>query len=152
MSRVGCHVKECTIALLAVCAVMGAAAAVAGPDLGTTIRQRLEAAHYPVYDDLGDPSTRPRPQVSFHTVAAYMSSRPFEFDVSVFQTRSLASTAYAKWSAQTDRIGIPSAHRYVLSGRVLYLGATGPLNQTGGPAWPLNLKLFQHLLAVAQGR
>ena len=152
MRRVGRHARESTIALLAVCALTGPAAALAEPDLGTTIRHRLEAAHYTVYDDLGDPSTRPKPQVSFHAIAAYMSSRPFEFDVSVFQSRALASAAYARWSAQADRIGIPSAHRYVLSGRVLYFGATGPLNQTGGPAWPLNLELFQHLLAVARGR
>ena len=133
------------------CALTGPAAALAEPDLSTTIRHRLEAAHYTVYDDFSD-STRPRPQSSFHALAAYMSDRPFEFGVFVFPTRALASTAYMQWSAHADRIGIPSAHKYVLSGRVLYLGATGPLNQTGGPTWPLNLRLFSHLLAIAEGR
>ena len=149
MIRVGRHVRESTIVLVGACALIAPAAA--GTDLGTTIRHRLEAAHYTVYDDLTD-SSRPRPESSFHTLGAYMSDRPFEFAVSVFPTDALASAAYKQWSAHADRFGIPSAHRFVLSGRVLYFGATGPLNQTGGPAWPLNLRFFNHLLAIAEGR
>jgi hypothetical protein len=143
----------CLCLALAMTTATGAAAKPPppGPGLAAAIKHRLQAAGYPVYPPAAPSSFRPAPQASFYTIADYASSHAYELFVYVFATRSDASTAYDRYAAQLARIGTAGANKLLLAGRVVFLGATGPLNQSLGPAPTLPVKHFNALVAFAEG-
>ena len=154
MRRLGRHLGQCVVALLAGCVLAGTAAAARPDKLSTAIEQRLARAGNltfpmtPISDYFGDHMAKP--ENGFYTYACLHSGQPFRFAVAVYKTAAQAAAAYRQGVAHVRAIG-GDFHAFfmVRSGRVLYMGSTAGSPSPSNPTLPLTA--FHALVGLSNG-
>jgi hypothetical protein len=126
-----------------------ASAGTARADEGATISKRLEAANYTVVSL--EPDRGPKPVKSFYVVADYTSKHAFAFYVYTYRDHATAERAETGDYVWLDAYGTPGASQLEVDGRVLYWGATGPMNHGSGPNPTLPPARFRRMVALARG-